>query len=514
MGPTFSSQTRSQHARGIHYPSEVWWYARHVNDTGRNDPCPCGSGSKYKRCCLNARDAAERDRLECEKMWARMQRWAFDRFEQELGPALVEHLRSRGVGSAANPANDDDMSLALGWLLIDRRLACGDTPARLYAGLPELPARERWLAERVAGSCLGVHRVIDAEPRAWMELEDVLTGTRSRVDSPNVSEIAVRWHVLICRVERGGPVPVLWGGAAFYEPNDEVEILAELRRIAEANRLGTDAAGLAAALDASARDMTCFVPPSRLAERTIHTLEGDPVTLGEATWRLRDRAAALRTLCDMSELALRPRDNDRDDYIFDWLTSRRDVLALRPVLPPNAVVIEDGLVALDERGEFQDSDITSFGTFTVRGKVLEFSCLSAQRLERAVALVERSLGPLATEPERGLRSIEEAREEPDDGPAGERAETTSRERRVGSADAPDERVQLLYYRLWIDDPNPHLGGLSPREAAGRPEHREQLERQLRILEHRNALNRNDPHPGPEVAWLRGELALDCEPVTL
>ena len=21
--------------------------------TGRNDPCPCGSGRKYKRCCLN-----------------------------------------------------------------------------------------------------------------------------------------------------------------------------------------------------------------------------------------------------------------------------------------------------------------------------------------------------------------------------------------------------------------------------------------------------------------------------
>jgi uncharacterized protein YecA (UPF0149 family) len=22
--------------------------------TGRNDPCPCGSGKKYKKCCLDA----------------------------------------------------------------------------------------------------------------------------------------------------------------------------------------------------------------------------------------------------------------------------------------------------------------------------------------------------------------------------------------------------------------------------------------------------------------------------
>ena len=27
--------------------------------TGRNDPCPCGSGKKFKQCCLWGSDAAE-----------------------------------------------------------------------------------------------------------------------------------------------------------------------------------------------------------------------------------------------------------------------------------------------------------------------------------------------------------------------------------------------------------------------------------------------------------------------
>lgn len=27
---------------------------------GRNDPCPCGSGKKFKKCCLFARDAEVR----------------------------------------------------------------------------------------------------------------------------------------------------------------------------------------------------------------------------------------------------------------------------------------------------------------------------------------------------------------------------------------------------------------------------------------------------------------------
>ena len=27
---------------------------RDYNKTGRNDPCPCGSGKKYKNCCLSS----------------------------------------------------------------------------------------------------------------------------------------------------------------------------------------------------------------------------------------------------------------------------------------------------------------------------------------------------------------------------------------------------------------------------------------------------------------------------
>ena len=30
---------------------------------GRNDPCPCGSGQKYKRCCLPKDEQAESDTL-------------------------------------------------------------------------------------------------------------------------------------------------------------------------------------------------------------------------------------------------------------------------------------------------------------------------------------------------------------------------------------------------------------------------------------------------------------------
>jgi hypothetical protein len=32
-----------------------------MNAIGRNEPCPCGSGKKYKKCCLQRDEARERE---------------------------------------------------------------------------------------------------------------------------------------------------------------------------------------------------------------------------------------------------------------------------------------------------------------------------------------------------------------------------------------------------------------------------------------------------------------------
>ena len=49
-----------------------------MEKTGRNDPCPCGSGKKYKKCCLPKHEAEERDRA-VEQQAEREQRAAAHR---------------------------------------------------------------------------------------------------------------------------------------------------------------------------------------------------------------------------------------------------------------------------------------------------------------------------------------------------------------------------------------------------------------------------------------------------
>lgn len=64
---------------------------------GRNDPCPCGNGLKYKRCCVGNDAAAERARLAANKV--RLEKQA-----AEYG-AQLEGFANRIVRSA-RPVND------------------------------------------------------------------------------------------------------------------------------------------------------------------------------------------------------------------------------------------------------------------------------------------------------------------------------------------------------------------------------------------------------------------------
>ncbi len=57
-----------------------------MDKIGRNDPCPCGSGKKYKKCCL---EKDEREKSEQLKQ-ARAQEEAADAAEQEK--EKEEHL--------------------------------------------------------------------------------------------------------------------------------------------------------------------------------------------------------------------------------------------------------------------------------------------------------------------------------------------------------------------------------------------------------------------------------------
>jgi len=59
-----------------------------MSDVGRNDPCPCGSGKKYKKCC-EAKDEAQ-TRAALEKQWTKAEK-DFEKQKQEAAAEAAHH---------------------------------------------------------------------------------------------------------------------------------------------------------------------------------------------------------------------------------------------------------------------------------------------------------------------------------------------------------------------------------------------------------------------------------------
>jgi tetratricopeptide (TPR) repeat protein len=73
-------------------------------NSGRNDPCPCGSGKKYKRCCLEKDAASKREALAASVKPASPWSWV-------RSPEIAAEMRE-AVAVATGDDDDDDLTTA------------------------------------------------------------------------------------------------------------------------------------------------------------------------------------------------------------------------------------------------------------------------------------------------------------------------------------------------------------------------------------------------------------------
>lgn len=455
----------------------------------RNSPCPCGSGRKYKRCCLAEEKRADREARFDDAVGGRIQDWSAEVAGEEIGAALEEFAGSDRTMS------DSDMQIFATWFNSDRELPGGGTPAERYAVRTDIPTDEREAASRIAAAMLGLHRVLAVEPGHWIMLEDIVRGTRARVRSVNVSGDAVRWDILLGRVMDGEPQS-LWGPVRFFEPDDEGELLAELRRLAAVDGDdGEEDADLSVAFREGALELMRFKPSSWSVAPTFFTREGDRMVHGQAIWRVREPAVAHDRIRIFGDLAAGEEPEIE-------ITVRRDRLLPkeRPALPERALVIEAEYVDDDEN--------IPIATVRLEGTELHVEAMSEERLELAIEAVGTDFGDIAELVERDITPIEERLDERCEPGPGE-------DDRVPFALRPAEEQRLLagfmtdHMRRWLDEPLPALGGQTPREAAA-GEQRDEVVRLVRGIENSADRARRRGEPGAEVSWLRAELAIDDE----
>lgn len=451
---------------------------------GRNASCPCGSGRKYKRCCH-----AEEERLAWHarvdsQVGRAIADWSAREYRDELAQAFEElHPEDRRI-------DERDFELLLTWFNSDRVLRDGGTPVERYAARPDLDPPEREVAERIAAARLGLHRVRAVAPGRSIELENVVTGSSVLAASQTVSWEVVRWDLVLCRVMPGEPVPSLWGPVLVYEPDEEPELLAELERLAKAYGLPRDPGGLAEVSRVAGRELLRFVPPSRLAEPSLFTVEGDPIVSARAAWRVTDPEAAFAALDAPPELLWMGESEDRAGECFQLTGDRTGLLASRPPLPPSALFFESSYDGYPDR--------IGLGTFVLAGDQLRFDAISTARLERALDLLARRLGDNAELLDREVAPFDLDRSK--------RTQALA----PPEADVPASDYLEHYLRRWLDEPLARLEGSTPRAAASTPKLRGSLELLLRSIENRAERTRRDGAAWPDVGWLWEELGFTSQ----
>jgi len=396
----------------------------------RNDPCPCGSGRKYKHCHLGVNEVPLDARLTW--LYRKVNWWLERRHRPEVDS--MAWLRAR------NSAMSPSQLLETDPLIADSVLTEG---GRFDEWLAErgalLPSDEALLAGQWALVDRSVFEVAEVRLDEGMTVRDVRTGDVVEVQERlGTHDIKVGWYLLARPLPTGTGARQFFGGITIV-PDSMLDRFIELL-----DDEPTAAQLLLLVAEAEA--------PSTLANR-----DGHATVFCETTWTVPDIETATAAL----DSAFEPGD---DGGRWTWLQDGED----------DAIVTMPG-------------GRTVLGTLAVEGERLTASTNSVERAEAVTQLVE-SLLPGAALVEDLRSDFDEIRNdqayerhvfgEDDEPPAG----------LIDPTEAPPElqamlRKQMdLYEEQWVDESIPALGGATPREALDDPTRRDDLFRLLDRME--------------------------------
>ncbi|MBI5837481.1 MAG: SEC-C domain-containing protein [Candidatus Eisenbacteria bacterium] len=458
---------------------------------GRNAPCPCGSGKKYKHCCLASDvtpqlllDPRVRQCIETDqRMTSELVRFAAQRFGEDwLGDALEEFLPGAGQGDP-----EMESPIFVPWALFHDRPE-GSTVAELYFEKPPRPigpAEREWSdAERKAW--LSVWEMTRVERDRGIHATDLLTGERRFVSEISATRTLVDRDCVLCRIVDYPGFSVFSGVYPRpLPPREADEVVQHVRML-----LGRS------------------VKPVPL--ESLWKAEMMPVLAD--LWR-----DALEEIDSGSRLPKQLANTDGDPLLLTTDTYSFDPTAREPVIARISALegadlgrTEEGCTSIQflKQGNPMHAswDNTVIGVARVAADRLTLETNSLKRADDLRARVTGVCPELGASPLRKHQDPMAMLKDRSLGPQEAGSEKRARE-------TPPELQEVLRefkrreYQDWLDSEIPALGGLTPRAAAKRVRSRSKLDLLLREIEHGEA--RLPEAERFSVAELRRELGLEA-----
>lgn len=205
---------------------------------GRNEPCPCGSGQKYKRCCGAQSDVAGSEEAMVVEWMGHLVRFGQNEPEMRT-PALClatfggDEFRELSIPEALPLFSGDDSELHFQlWSLLDFALPGGEPAAVRYArryrsrGTP----RQRAVLERLLDSRLQLFEIMRVSSAGRAVLRDVLDPREpERSVRLGTDELWPELWIAARAIEIDGEFHLLPGALVFETVDERQLVEARLR---------------------------------------------------------------------------------------------------------------------------------------------------------------------------------------------------------------------------------------------------------------------------------------------
>lgn len=435
-------------------------------NVGRNEPCPCGSGRKYKKCCLTTGGGgAPYTQADREA--------ALQRLLRSIHPDDVDDARATFWGKHL-PLRDqwkDGALLEMAevafqfWLFFDELDGDQTLAEQILHDDRDLSPGERRYLEMGRASAMRLYEVVGVEPGAGLTLRDVLHGGEVRVRERAGSRCLHTWDLIAARVMAKGASgqPEIDGGLFPIQARVRDSLVKHL----EGLRDELDEAELRDAVVRVFFDV--WIGPGM---PNLVNFDGEPMLLTQVHFDVVDEGALVAALDGARDLS-----RDGEAQIWSWVG----------------------------KGKQREETITRAFLRIARGR-LEIQTNSRERGETARALVERLAKASVKYRITEHRDVEQAvlAHARDGGPAPPELPEEMRE------PARVAVVQMMqeHYEKWLDEPVPALDGATPRAAADMRELRPRVAGLIEGLESLYERALADGSGAFDPTWMWEELRLE------
>jgi len=415
--------------------------------TGRNDPCPCGSGKKYKKCCLSS---------------TYVQKGKEDSIREKLVQELLEFFKKNYEDSLddAYPEfwEDEENEKTLIDLYMERNR--------------KLLSDEHRVLTMMKNSIISLYEVQEVFPEKGLLLKDLMLGGEYDVKEKAATENLNKWDIFATRLLHIDGAYIMSGSVYPYYIKRKEEILEDLHAEYADYLLDYPEAALDDFLKENSwlfnfywYDIIQHPVPLNLATTT-----GEPFLVSKAIFEIKDKSVAMNSLKKIKGL-----EQDEDDFV--WLD--------KPSKEGSATVL---------------------GNIEVKGSKLILSCNAKKRLEKGKKLILKNIPDALIHKADTFQDPMEAMKSLKDKPLEKPEDEIPKEVRQQIY----QQFMQKHYERWITDKIPALDGRTPEQAVKTEEGRTKVIELLKSFENGEEHKKRKGEPFYDLSWMWDRLGLEKE----